>query len=147
MSESPNNKVFIDFPTRIYVLVNYLRKHCVGKENIKSYSEIAMGISDKSKFASNHGQFKKDIKEIRKHFNLKVCSTCKGYYIPRNAEEESSYLIRQAVTHIKTCLSQGVSKNVFYEVLNNTPTNNVVDGQQCLKITPHAREETKRYAE
>ena len=144
MNISPNNKskVFKEFPTRVFELKDYLLKHCVGKENITSFNAMPASIVSQS-----HSQFKKDIGTIRKNFNLKVCSTSKGYYIPKNEEEESNYLVAQAITHIKTCLSQGVDPRVFYDVLKHTPCNNVQDGQQCLKITKHAQKETRRYAE
>lgn len=143
MNEAKNiNKTFAP---DVYRIKEILEQHCVGKENIKSYNEImdllAMDVPKKM----YHCRFKKVIQILRRNFDRYICSTSKGYYLPTTEEETSRYSINQTITHLKTCLAQGVDPRVFYDVLNNSPRNNVIDGQLKLKVTPYAKEEVTRY--
>ena len=139
MNEAKNiNKTFTP---DVYKVKDFLEKNCVGKSNIKSYSEIVNLLDMKIE----HCRFKKIIQILRRNFDRYICSTSKGYYLPTTEEEASRYSINQTITHLKTCLAQGVDPRVFYDVLNNSPRNNVIDGQLKLKVTPYAKEEVTRY--
>lgn len=143
MNEAKNiNKTFAP---DVYRIKEVLERHCVGKANIKSYSEIMDLLAIDVPKKMYHGRFKKVIQILRRNFDRYICSTSKGYYLPTTEEEASRYSINQTITHLKTCLAQGVDPRVFYDVLNNSPRNNVVDGQLKLKVTPYAKEEVTRY--
>lgn len=139
------NNINKTFQEDVYKVKHYLEKNCIGKENIKTYSEIMDDLFPEVNKKMYHGRFKKIIQILRINFDRKISSTCKGYYLPTNQKEEARYFVNQTITHIKTCLGQGVDKKIFYDVLNNTPCNNVNDGQGKLKLTPYAKEEVKRY--
>lgn len=146
-----NTKVAKTYPPMVYKIKEYLEKYCVGKENAKTYNQILDGIYNNvvgctvdEEDRISHMAFKVYIRTIRKAFDRYVCSNKHGYYLPTNEEELNGFLVKQAITHMKTCLSQGVSKDVFYKVLKETPCNNVLDGQQKLKVTPYAKEEVTR---
>lgn len=132
------------FSPDVYKIKHYLETNCVGKANKKTYNEIMDELLPEVNAKMYHSRFKKVIQILRCEFDRYVCSDCRGYYLPSSLDEYSTYNINQAKTHIKTCLAQGVSKNVFYDLLNNTPSNNVVDGQLKLKVTPYAKEEVTR---
>lgn len=143
MNEAKNiNKTFAP---DVYRIKEVLERHCVGKANIKSYSEIMDLLAIDVPKKMYHGRFKKVIQILRRNFDRYICSTSKGYYLPTTEEEASRYSINQTITHLKTCLAQGVDPRVFYDVLNNAPRNNVADGQLKLKVTPYAKEEVTRY--
>lgn len=133
------------FPPDVYRVKEVLEKYCVGKENIKSYNEIMELLAPEVSKSMFHGRFKKIVQILRRNFDRYICSTSMGYYLPTSEEENSSYSIKQTITHLKTCLAQGVDPRVFYDVLNNTPRNNVLDGQLKLKVTPYAKQEVNRY--
>ena len=144
--EQTNNKVEVKtFAPDVYRIKELLEKHCVGKENIKSYSEIMDILAPEVNKKMYHCRFKKVIQTLRRNFDRYICSTSKGYYLPTNEEEASSYSVNQTITHLKTCLAQGVDPKIFYSVLNETPKNNVLDGQLKLKVTPYAKEEVSRF--
>lgn len=146
MDEKLNNNVETKvFPPDVYKIKHYLETHCVGKCNIKTYREIMDQLLPDVNKKMYHGRFKKVIQTLRTEFDRKISSTSKGYYLPVSQEEESSYILSQAITQVKTCLAQGVDKRIFYDLLNATPCNNVIDGQGKLKITPYAKEEVTRY--
>ena len=143
MNEAKNiNKTFAP---DVYRIKEVLERHCVGKANIKSYNEIMDLLACDVPKKTYHGRFKKVIQILRRNFDRYICSTSKGYYLPTTEEEASRYSINQTITHLKTCLAQGVDPRVFYDVLNNAPRNNVADGQLKLKVTPYAKEEVTRY--
>ena len=147
MEEKINNDVKVKtFPPDVYRIKDYLEKNCVGKVNIKSYKEIMSDLFPDIDVKMYHSRFKGCIQTLRTNFDRKICSTSRGYYLPTCAEEETSYTLNQTITHLKTCLAQGVDKRIFYDLLNNTPCNNVIDGQQKLKVTPYAKEEVNRYS-
>lgn len=140
-----NNEVeTTKFAPDVYKIKEYLEENCVGKENIKSYSEIMNDLLPDVNKKMYHGRFKKVIQILRTNFDRYICSTSKGYYLPTCDEEYSSYNLSQTITHLKTCIAQGVDKRIFYDLLNNTPSNNVLDGQQKLKISPYAKTEVTR---
>ena len=144
--EQTNNKVEVKtFAPDVYKIKKILEEHCVGKANIKSYNEIMDILAPDVDKKIYHGRFKKVIQTLRRNFDRYICSTSKGYYLPTNEEEVARYSVNQTITHLKTCLAQGVDPRVFYDVLNNTPKNNVLDGQLKLKVTPYAKEEVTRF--
>lgn len=141
--------------TRIYRLYDYLKEHCVGKDNITTYNDIANGFCNKylddneelaTVYINSHSVFKKDIQKIREHFDRKICSTCQGYYLPTSSEENSKYMTASALRLIKTCLAQGVGKNIFYDALNDASVNLVADNQEKLNLGKSEKEITKRYS-
>ena len=147
MGENNINKVEVTtFPPDVYKIKHYLETNCVGKANIKSYKEIMEDLLPDVNAKMYHARFKAVIQTLRTNFDRIICSTSHGYYLPTCAEEETSYTTNQAITHLKTCLAQGVDKRIFYEILNNTPSNSVANGQRKLKVTPYAKEEVKRYS-
>ena len=141
-----NKNINITLPPDVYRIKDYLEKNCVGRVNIKSYSEIMSDLFPDIDTKMYHSRFKSCIQKLRTHFDRKICSTSRGYYLPTSPEEETSYTLNQTLTHLKTCLAQGVDKKIFYDLLNSTPCNNVLDGQQKLKVTPYAKEEVTRYS-
>ena len=143
--ENNNNKVeTTKFAPDVYKIKNYLEKNCVGKANIMTYKEIMMDLLPDVDMKMYHGRFKKVIQILRTNFDRYICSTSKGYYLPTCDEEYSNYNLSQTITHLKTCIAQGVDKKIFYDLLNNTPSNNVLDGQLKLKISPYAKTEVTR---
>ena len=146
MERENNNKVETKvFSPDVYRVKEVLEKYCVGKENIKSYNEIMELLAPEVSKSMFHGRFKKIVQILRTNFDRYICSTSRGYYLPTSEEEASNYSVNQTITHLKTCLAQGVDPRVFYDVLNRTPKNNVLDGQLKLKVTPYAKQEVTRY--
>lgn len=140
------NKVEVKtFAPDVYKIKKYLEENCVGKSNIKTYEEIMSEFAPDIDKKMYHSRFKKVIQILRTNFDRYICSTSKGYYLPTNESELANYNVNLTITHLKTCLAQGVDPRVFYNVLNETPRNNVLDGQMKLKVTPYAKEEVTRF--
>lgn len=144
-----------DLESRIFRLYDCLKEWCVGKENIKTYDQLAMlyvlkcnqDSEAKGIYLNNHALFKKDIQVIRERFDRIVCSTCKGYYLPISAEEESGYMLSSALRLIRTCLAQGVSKKLFYSELANDCCNSTNDNQGKIQLGDYEKDVIKRYSD
>lgn len=171
-----NTKKEFTVPVRVYALLNYLKKHCVGKENITSCADLYRALvreeatEDDELNMANHirtnfreervnqltkdemefgiWQVRQDIRFIRLNFSITICSSIKGYYIPTDeSEDKTNFLKKHFMETAKTLLSSGISRKELHALLGTLPKGNLTaHGQRRIPLTEHGSKEVLRYS-
>lgn len=128
---------------RQWKIYNYLKNHCVGKENKMQGSEICRELGIEYTIT-----FKKDIHAIRncETITRRIGSDPTGYWLMLENEDGLDYIKRLATTQLKTAVSQGISTSYFHQILNSMSDDEVVDKQRRIVFTPYEKEEVNKYS-
>ena len=158
-----NNDNGVNVPVRIFALLNFIKKNAVGKENKMSCAEIYKSMLAKEAKEDDElnlangiitnfreerikqitpqeleqaiWRVRQDIRFIRINFSITICSTPRGYYIPREeSEDKLNFLKKHFSETAKTLLASGVSRKELHSILGNLPKGNLTaNGQQSIK--------------
>ncbi len=148
----------IEFPTtRQYILYEYLKEHCVGKENKQPRLKIAETINQIIREKNLNADYyslkgdgvQQDIREIRKTISPLgkfVSSDVGGYFIPRNETERTNFLKNRTIGHIYTALSDGsLTKKELYKIINEIDVNIPLDKQMKFQFGKYEKDIVTHY--
>lgn len=125
-----------------WALYNWLKKHAVGSENVKSGSLICeeLGYSDKI-------HLRIDMRELRIKCNRKISSNNRGYYLPINKDDDSNFIVAKAFSHLYTVLVDGsLTKNQVYTFLNKLDISKPLDHQMQILFGEYQKDEIHVYS-
>ena len=143
--------------TRQFLLYEYLKEHCVGRENKHPRLMLAEQINHIIKAKNLNAEYyslkgdgvQQDIREIRKKispYGKFISSDNGGYYIPRNESERTNFLKNRTIGHIYTALSDGsLTKKELFKIINVLDVNIPLDKQMKLMFGEYEKNIVTHY--
>lgn len=136
---------------RQWMIYEYLKQNCVGKENRKQGAEIISTLQEKGVLPEKYDTvaLKRDIKLIRMNQTItrRIGSSSRGYWLMLENEDGLEYLKKLTATHLRTAVSQGIPTSYFHQILNSLTDEKRANNQKKMKFGKYERDEIKFYSD